>query len=139
MVITYNQGKAITGQALGVRLMAKEDPSCLTAQIFGCTLDTDGTSYRYGQRPAVMAIVLAEEDVHRFVEYLDVAICVLAGAFALVVEYACGDVIVAVTGGFEYEDMFRYLKTGMAGITADECDLLENYVICWDIRGNMWL
>lgn len=98
MVITYNQGKAITGQALGVRLMAKEDPSCLTAQIFGCTLDTDGTSYRYGQRPAVMAIVLAEEDVHRFVEYLDVAICVLACAFALVVEYACGDVIVAVTG-----------------------------------------
>ena len=45
----------------------------------------------------------------------------------------------AVTGGFEYEDMFRYLKTGMAGITEDECDLLENYVICWDIRGNMWL
>lgn len=45
----------------------------------------------------------------------------------------------AVTGGFEYEDMFRYLKTGMAGITVDECDILENYVICWDIRGNMWL
>ena len=45
----------------------------------------------------------------------------------------------AVTGGFEYEDMFRYLKTGLAGISADECDLLENYVLCWDIRGNMWL
>ena len=45
----------------------------------------------------------------------------------------------AVTGGFEYEDMFRYLKTGLAGITAAECDLLENYVITWDIRGKMWL
>ncbi len=45
----------------------------------------------------------------------------------------------AVTGGFEYEDMFRYLKTGLAGITADECDLLENYVLCWEIRGKMWL
>ena len=45
----------------------------------------------------------------------------------------------AVTGGFEYEDMFRYLKTGMTGVTAAECDLLENYVIRWDIRGNMWL
>lgn len=45
----------------------------------------------------------------------------------------------AVSGGFEYEDMFRYLKTGLAGITEDECDLLENYVICWEIRGNMWL
>lgn len=45
----------------------------------------------------------------------------------------------AVTGGFDYEDMFRYLKTGMAGITAAECDLLENYVVTWEIRGNMWL
>ncbi len=45
----------------------------------------------------------------------------------------------AVTGGFEYEVMFRYLKTGMTGVTAAECDLLENYVIRWDIRGNMWL
>ena len=45
----------------------------------------------------------------------------------------------AVSGGLEYEDMFRYLKTGMAGISRDECDLLENYVIRWDIRGNMWL
>ena len=45
----------------------------------------------------------------------------------------------AVTGGFTYEDMFRYLKTGMAGITPEECDLLENYVITWEIHGNMWL
>ena len=45
----------------------------------------------------------------------------------------------AVTGGFEYEDVFRCLKTGMAGITAAECDILENYVIRWEIRGNMWL
>lgn len=45
----------------------------------------------------------------------------------------------AVTGGFEYEDVFRCLKTGMAGITAAECDILENYVIRWEIRGSMWL
>lgn len=45
----------------------------------------------------------------------------------------------AVTGGFEYEDMFRYLKSGMAGITEEQCDILENYVITWQIRGNMWL
>ena len=45
----------------------------------------------------------------------------------------------AVTGGFEYEDVFRYLKTGLAGITPEECDQLENYVICWDLRGNAWL
>ncbi len=45
----------------------------------------------------------------------------------------------AVTGGFEYEDVFRCLKTGMTSLTAEECDLLENYVIRWEIRGNMWL
>lgn len=45
----------------------------------------------------------------------------------------------AVSGGFEYEDMFRYLKTGLAGITMSECDLLENYALCWDIRGKMWI
>jgi len=45
----------------------------------------------------------------------------------------------AVTGGFEYEDVFCCLKTGLAGISAEECDLLENYAIKWDIRGNMWV
>ena len=45
----------------------------------------------------------------------------------------------AVTGGFGYQDMFRCLKTGMAGITAEECDVLENYVIAWNIRGSTWI
>ena len=45
----------------------------------------------------------------------------------------------AVTGGFEYEDVFRCLKTGLAGIGTEECDVLENYVLKWDIRGNMWV
>ena len=45
----------------------------------------------------------------------------------------------AVAGGYEYEDMFRWLKTGLAGITDEECDLLENYVIAWDIHGSMWV
>ena len=46
----------------------------------------------------------------------------------------------AVTGGFDREDVFRCLKTGLGGITPDECDILENYVILWDIRGSaMWL
>ena len=45
----------------------------------------------------------------------------------------------AVAGGYEYEDMFRWLKTGLAGLTDEECDKLENYVIRWDIHGSMWL
>ena len=48
-------------------------------------------------------------------------------------------VLASIGGGFEYEDMFRWLKTGLAGITAEECDLLENYVLTWEIHGKMWL
>ncbi|MBQ9329827.1 MAG: PD-(D/E)XK nuclease family protein [Oscillibacter sp.] len=48
-------------------------------------------------------------------------------------------VLAAVGGGYEYEDMFRWLKSGLAGLTAEECDLLENYVLKWEIHGRMWL
>lgn len=47
--------------------------------------------------------------------------------------------LAAVTEGCEYEDVFRYLKTGLAGLTPDECDRLENYALTWDIHGGMWL
>lgn len=48
-------------------------------------------------------------------------------------------VLSAIGNGYEYDDMFRWLKTGLAGLTAEECDLLENYAIKWEIHGQMWL
>ena len=48
-------------------------------------------------------------------------------------------VLASISNGYEYEDMFRWLKTGLAGLTAEECDLLENYVLKWDIYGQTWL
>ncbi len=45
----------------------------------------------------------------------------------------------SVAGGYEYEDMFRWLKTGLAGLCDEECDILENYVLLWDIHGSMWV
>jgi len=44
----------------------------------------------------------------------------------------------AVTHGYEYEDVFGVLKTGLAGLAPEECDELENYCILWNIRGGMW-
>lgn len=44
----------------------------------------------------------------------------------------------AISSGYEYDDMFRYLKTGLAGIEMDDVDQLENYVLRWDIRGSRW-
>lgn len=43
-----------------------------------------------------------------------------------------------IGGGWSYEDMFTYLKTGLAGLTAEDCDELENYVFLWSLRGNAW-
>ncbi|MCC8044729.1 MAG: exodeoxyribonuclease V subunit gamma [Clostridiales bacterium] len=36
---------------------------------------------------------------------------------------------------FSYESVFRFLRTGMAGLSADEIDRLENYVIAAGIHG----
>ncbi len=44
----------------------------------------------------------------------------------------------ASSGGYSYDDMFRYLKTGLTDLSQEDRDLLENYVICWNIRGSQW-
>ena len=40
--------------------------------------------------------------------------------------------------GFDYRPMFKYLKTGLAGVAAEDCAELENYVLKWRIRGTLW-
>ncbi|MBO5340296.1 MAG: PD-(D/E)XK nuclease family protein [Oscillospiraceae bacterium] len=44
----------------------------------------------------------------------------------------------AVSGGYSYDDMFRYLKTDLTDVSREERDILENYVLKWDIRGRKW-
>jgi len=44
----------------------------------------------------------------------------------------------AVAGNYRYEDLFRYLKTGLTELSLEETDRLENYVLKWDIRGSRW-
>lgn len=46
--------------------------------------------------------------------------------------------LAAVSGGYPYEEMFRYLKTGLTGLSEEERDELENYVLTWNIRGGTW-
>lgn len=48
-------------------------------------------------------------------------------------------VLASAGGGYEYDDMFRWLKTGLAGLSPEECDELENYVLKWEVHGGMWL
>ena len=43
------------------------------------------------------------------------------------------------TEGWSYESVFRYAKTGLSGVDREELDLLENYVLAYGIRGNVWI
>ncbi len=43
-----------------------------------------------------------------------------------------------ITTNWSYEAVFRYARTGLAGVGRDELDLLENYVLANGIRGNNW-
>lgn len=44
----------------------------------------------------------------------------------------------AASNGYQYDDVFRYLKTGLTPFSQEMCDWLENYVLKWNIRGNRW-
>ena len=41
--------------------------------------------------------------------------------------------------GFQSDDVFRMLKTGLHGFSESEISLCENYVFAWDINGSKWL
>ena len=43
-----------------------------------------------------------------------------------------------VERGYLYEDVFRYLKTGLGVLDDASCEKLENYVLGNGIRGNRW-
>ena len=40
--------------------------------------------------------------------------------------------------GWDVDDMVSYLRTGLTGITTDECDKLENYIFKWQLRAPAW-
>lgn len=43
-----------------------------------------------------------------------------------------------VSRKLSYEDVFRFLKTYIIGISKDEVEILENYAIEWGIKGKKW-
>lgn len=43
-----------------------------------------------------------------------------------------------VRSGFKSEEIFKYLKSGLAGITTEQVSTLENYVYVWQISGSEW-
>ena len=43
-----------------------------------------------------------------------------------------------VTGGWEQQELFAFLRTGLGPLSADECDELENYCFTWSIGSRRW-
>ncbi|MPQ44131.1 helicase-exonuclease AddAB subunit AddB [Clostridium tarantellae] len=43
-----------------------------------------------------------------------------------------------VTKNWNYESMFKYLKSGLVGIETEHIDILENYVLANGIKGDKW-
>ncbi len=39
---------------------------------------------------------------------------------------------------WRFNDVISYVKTGLTGISYDECDILENYASAWNINGKRW-
>ncbi len=44
----------------------------------------------------------------------------------------------AAVGGFEQQDVLRYLRSALSPLDVDMCDRLENYAIVWNITGRRW-
>ncbi len=43
-----------------------------------------------------------------------------------------------VAGDYSPDDLFRYLKTGLTDLSPDDCDVLENYTLKWNLKGSRW-
>lgn len=94
--------------------------------------------YRYrdiavvtGDLPGYESYVMQAFEREGIPYFLDRKQSVLMNPF---VEYI-RSVLDMVICGFSYESVFRYLRTGMSGVSRDEADLLENYVLAFGIRG----
>ena len=58
------------------------------------------------------------------------------GEYPLVRMVLCG--VEAAARGLNTQRVLTYLKTGVAGVSDGECDMLENYVTLWSIDGKAW-
>ena len=41
-------------------------------------------------------------------------------------------------GGWDVDDVISYMRTGLAGLSPEECDELADYIFKWQLRGGAW-
>ena len=45
----------------------------------------------------------------------------------------------AAQSGFDTKSMLRYLRSALSPLEPELCDMMENYVVIWGIRGQKWM
>jgi len=43
-----------------------------------------------------------------------------------------------ICGGWKYESVITYLRTGLTGLDISECDELDSYAFLWSVKGSAW-
>ena len=67
--------------------------------------------------------------------------CYVSGNSDILAEPVIRSVLAALEAastGMEPDTVAEYLKSGISGLSADACDLLENYAFTWKLRGRAW-
>ena len=93
--------------------------------------------YRYGEIAVVLGNMEYQEHVSRVFSRYDIPAFIDEKRNALThpfVEFIRA-FLKMIEENFSYETVFRYLRSGFSGITAQETDLLENYCLALGIRG----
>lgn len=81
------------------------------------------------------AVIEAVFNRHKIPFYMDKRRDILTKPVIMTVLYA----LEIVGKGFPLEGVLNYFKTGFTGIECEYLDVLENYVLKWNIQGNKWL
>lgn len=131
--------KTYGGRQSAVRIYCARNPKeevAAAAQRIRALVRKKGYRYRDIGVIASDMTVYADEIEAEFEKYnipvfLDYKRNVLQNSF---VEYV-RSLLAMAEQNFTYESVFRFLRTGLAGFTADEIDRLENYVLALGMRG----
>lgn len=46
--------------------------------------------------------------------------------------------LAVLAGGWRCGEVISYIKTGLSGMTPNECSVIENYAVTWNINGRRW-
>lgn len=131
--------------------MADSCPNLITVQASSiydeCVLATQRILdlIQNGARYRDISLICTDPAVYQTALSMQFQLCGIPAYFAgtedILEKSVIGTVLSAIDaalGGFETNDVLRYLKSAFSPLELEACDKLESYVILWDIQGSKW-